>query len=83
MQIDLLISRGDNVINICEMKFANAPFSIDKAYADSLSNKVEEFRNATSTHCTLHLTLLTTYGVARNGYWNIVQNEVTMDDLFE
>ena len=83
VQIDLLISRGDNVINICEMKFANAPFSIDKAYADSLSNKVEEFRNATSTHCTLHLTLLTTYGVARNGYWNIVQNEVTMDDLFE
>ena len=81
-QIDLLISRGDNVINVCEMKFANAPFAIDKAYAESLMNKIESFRNAVAPCQTLHLTLLTTYGVAHNEYWNMVQNEVTMDDLF-
>lgn len=81
-QIDLLISRGDNVINICEMKFANAPFTIDKAYAESLLNKIESFRSAVAPRQTLHLTLLTTYGVAHNEYWNMVQNEVTMDDLF-
>ena len=81
-QIDLLISRGDNTINICEMKFANSPFTIDKAYADNLQNKIESFRNATSTRCSLHLTMLTTFGVSHNEYWNIVQNEVTMDDLF-
>lgn len=82
-QIDLLISRGDNVINICEMKYANAPFTIDKAYAQNLQNKIETFRNAVSPRQTLHLTLLTTYGVAQNEYWNMVQNEVTMDDLFK
>ena len=81
-QIDLLISRGDNVINVCEMKFANAPFAIDKAYAENLMNKIESFRNAVAPRQTLHLTLLTTYGVAHNEYWNMVQNEVTMDDLF-
>ena len=81
-QIDLLISRGDNVINVCEMKFANSPFTIDKTYADSLQNKIESFRNATSTRCSLHLTMLTTFGVSHNEYWNMVQNEVTMDDLF-
>ena len=81
-QIDLLISRGDNVINVCEMKFANAPFAIDKAYAENLMNKIESFRNAVAPCQTLHLTLLTTYGVAHNEYWNMVQNEVTMDDLF-
>ena len=81
-QIDLLISRGDNVINVCQMKFANAPFAIDKAYAESLMNKIESFRNAVAPRQALHLTLLTTYGVAHNEYWNMVQNEVTMDDLF-
>ena len=81
-QIDLLISRGDNTINICEMKFANSPFTIDKAYADNLQNKIESFRSTTSTRCSLHLTMITTYGVSHNEYWNMVQNEVTMDDLF-
>ena len=53
-----------------------------KAYADTLNNKIESFRNATSTRCSLHLTMITTYGVSHNEYWNMVQNEVTMDDLF-
>ena len=43
---------------------------------------IESFRNAVAPCQTLHLTLLTTYGVAHNEYWNMVQNEVTMDDLF-
>lgn len=81
-QIDLLIARGDNVINICEMKFAKAPFTIDKSYAANLQNKIEAFRSATDTRCTLHLTMLTTYGTVHNEYWNSVQNEITMDDLF-
>lgn len=81
-QIDLVISRGDNVINLCEMKYASAPFSIDKAYADNLQNKIDTFRVVTATRSTIHMTMLTTYGVKRNEYWNIVQNEVTMDDLF-
>ena len=81
-QIDLLIARGDNVINICEMKFANALFTIDKQYASNLQNKIEAFRLATKTRCALHLTMLTTYGTAHNEYWNSVQNEITMDDLF-
>ena len=31
----------------------------------------------------IHLTMLTTYGVAHNAYWNNIQSEVTMDDLFK
>lgn len=81
-QIDLVISRGDNVINLCEMKYANAPFTIDKAYAENLLNKIDAFRTSTATHSTIHLTMLTTFGVSHNDYWNIVQNEVKMDDLF-
>lgn len=31
-QIDLLISRKDNVVNLCEMKFYNEKFTVDKSY---------------------------------------------------
>lgn len=81
-QIDLLIVRGDNVINVCEMKFSDETYCIDKAYAEKLQNKLSALRTNTSTRCALHITMVTTYGVLRNQYWNCVQSEVTMDDLF-
>ncbi|NEN25527.1 AAA family ATPase [Cryomorpha ignava] len=39
-QIDLLINRDDNIINLCEIKFHNARFTIDKSYYLSLKNKL-------------------------------------------
>jgi hypothetical protein len=80
-QIDLLIDRNDRVINICEIKFVNGPFEIDRAYDLALRAKIESFRNATKTRKALNLTMITTYGVKPGKYSGIVQSEVTMDDL--
>lgn len=82
-QIDLLIDRDDNVINVCEMKFVNAAFKIDKKYSSELANKVELFRRSTGTRKSVMLTMITTYGILENMYSRqTVQNELTMDDLF-
>ncbi|MDO5446253.1 MAG: ATP-binding protein [Prevotellaceae bacterium] len=81
-QIDMVIARGDNVINICEMKFCNGEYAIDKKYAEDLDRKMITFREETGTRSALHLTMVTTYGVSHNQYWNKVQSEVLMDDLF-
>jgi AAA+ ATPase superfamily predicted ATPase len=81
-QIDLLIERNDNVINLCEMKYAGEKFVIDKKQDEVLRNKRAEFKNETKTRKTIHLTMVTTYGVKHNEYWNNIQSEVTMDDLF-
>ncbi|MBQ9009786.1 MAG: ATP-binding protein, partial [Clostridia bacterium] len=35
VQIDLLIDRRDNVINLCEMKCTDQPFAIDASYENS------------------------------------------------
>lgn len=82
VQIDLVIDRNDHTINICEMKFYNAPFSIDKGYSQQLQDKIFAFQQQTKTRKSIQLTLITTYGVARNAYSNIVTNEVTLADLF-
>lgn len=82
-QIDLLLDRADRVINLCEMKFANGEYTIDKAYADELDNKKQVFQKETSTRKTIFPTMITTYGVKKNiHYTGRVQGEVVMDDLF-
>ena len=82
-QIDLLIDRDDNIINICEMKFHNSQFTIDKKYYNNLKNKISEFQQETKTRKNVFLTLLTTYGIKNNQYsTEIVENELTMESLF-
>ncbi len=82
-QIDLLIDRADQCINICEMKFATKPFAIDKKYAAELKNKIMIFREQTATRKTLLLTLITTYGLADTVYkQQVADNELTMEALF-
>ncbi len=81
-QIDLLIDRRDQTINLCEMKFSQGEFEITKQYDEHLRNRAESFRSATKTRKALHQTFVTTYGVKQNMYSGNVQSEVRLDDLF-
>ena len=81
-QIDLLIERKDQVINLCEMKYSTEEFSIDKSYSQTLRNKFSAFREETKTRKAIHLIMVTTYGLNHNEYSGMAQNEVTMEDLF-
>lgn len=82
-QIDMLIDRRDRVINICEMKFSNNEYSIDKDYDQDIRRKVSCFAEVTGTKKALQLTFVTTYGVKLNMYSQRISSQVTMDDLFE
>jgi len=84
LKIDLVIDRRDQVINICEVKFTTTPYSINKAYAANLQNKVATFKAETCTRKAIHLTLLTTYGLKNNTYLHsLVQNDLNMDIFFD
>ena len=82
-QIDLVIDRRDGVINLCEMKFSVGTFTLDKAYATALREKISLFKEITGTRKALFLTMITTYGLTRTDQeGGLVQNELTMDVLF-
>ncbi len=81
-QIDLLIDRKDQVINLCEMKFSIHPYTIDKKYAANLRNKIGSFKQDTATKKAIFLTLISTYGLVDNQYAGMVQNDLNMDILF-
>ena len=81
-QIDLLIDRADQTINLCETKFAKSEYEITKKDADSLENKLNLFVNRTNTRKSVILTLITSFGIHGNKYSGRVQSQVRLDDLF-
>ena len=81
-QIDLLISRKDGVINLCEMKYSLHPYTISPQDDRDLQNKKLAFLSETGTRKAIHLTMVTTYGLTGKGHRAAVQSEVTLDDLF-
>ncbi|MGH7240443.1 MAG: AAA family ATPase, partial [Candidatus Saccharimonadales bacterium] len=83
-QIDLLLDRADDTINICEIKFNTKKFVIDKRYSQVLEQKIAVFREDMPAGKSTLLTFITTYGVADNEYkQQLVDNEITMTALFD
>jgi hypothetical protein len=82
-QIDLVIDRADNVINLCEMKYASDVLALTRADEEALRRKRSAFVAETGTRKAIHLTMVTTYGLAPGKYRGSVQSEVTADDLFQ
>lgn len=83
-QIDLVIDRRDQVVNLCEIKYSINPYTITKSYADTLRNKIGIFKTETKTRKAIFLTMITTYGLEKNAHAAaLVQNDITMDALFE
>ena len=82
-QIDLLIDRSDKAINLCEIKYSDGPYTIDKKYMENLRNKAALFRQLTKTRKGIALTMITSSGLVKNSYsMNNIHSQVTADDLF-
>ena len=82
-QIDLLIVRKDQVINLCEMKYSNSDFTITRTVDQDIRKKINDLQTATGTRYAIYPTLITTYGIVENSYSGNIQSIITMDDLFE
>jgi hypothetical protein len=83
-QVDMVIERGDNIVNLCEMKFSDEPYEIDKKYADSLRNKRLVLRGIIKKKQSVSIVMITANGLKSNPYSaELVQNEVSLSDLFK
>lgn len=88
-QIDLLLDREDGAITLCEIKYSDHQFVIEKSYAKTLRQKIEVIEKnypnkKNPTKKQVFLAMITTYGLKKNMYSeDLVQNEVALDDLFD
>ena len=81
-QIDLIITRADRIINLCEMKFSTLPYHLTSKEETALRERAAIFQKATKTTHSLAHTYVTTFGVANPEAHSILQSQVQMDDLF-
>lgn len=81
-QIDMIIERADNIVNMCEMKFYNTDFVVDKNYDRVIRNRIELLSKELSNKYAIHPTLITTFGLKYNEYSNDFIKVITIDDLF-
>jgi hypothetical protein len=64
VQIDLIIKRNDNVVNLCEMKFSSAEYNITKDEDLKLRKRINMLKETLLKRQTVHLTMITTYGIS-------------------
>jgi uncharacterized protein len=82
-QIDMLLDRADNTMNLCEMKFYNSEITVDKSMADLLRKRRARFKEVSGTKKLIFNTLITTYGVQTNEHsLSQIDQIITMDKLF-
>ncbi len=83
-QIDLLIDRSDNAINLCEIKYSTKNYTVTKRDVENLQNKKTVFAYHTKTKKHIFTTIITTHGVTDNAHrLNHIDQVVTLKDLFE
>jgi hypothetical protein len=83
-QIDLLIDRKDNCMNLCEIKFYSGNFVISKEYSKQLVEKKQRFIEFTRTQKQVFLTFITNHGVLMNSNAQaIVDAQVRLEDFLQ
>ncbi|MDR1799292.1 MAG: AAA family ATPase [Bifidobacteriaceae bacterium] len=81
-QIDLVISRDDSIVDLCEVKFTAKPLAVDAVYDQALTHKLETFREETGTKKALHTVMISASGLTPKSYRGAIQALLTLDDLF-
>ena len=81
-QIDLVIKRADRVTNLVEIKYGQEEYLITKSDDDSMRRKRADYQRSTKTRDTIHLTMISPYGVVWNSYAGNLDSVLTGNDLF-
>ena len=82
-QIDLVIDRADQCINLCEIRFHNQEYQVSKEDVIKLQSRKYHFIEVTGSKKAIFITFISVYGAKKSlNYNTAIDNQVTVDDLF-
>ena len=81
-QVDLVISRADKMIHLCEMKFSATPYTIKKEYAERLIKRKQLFMEENNISRGVVLTFVTPYGLKEGLHTSLVHSSLSAKELF-
>lgn len=81
-QIDLILSRKDNMVHVCEMKCYSDLYQVDSDEDMKIRHRVTLVREKVKKTASVQPTLVTTFGLKPGKYSGIFKRVVVLDDLF-
>ena len=81
-QIDIIIERADRIVNVCEVKYSQDKYELDKEEYEKINRRRMAFINETGLRHASWLTMITTEGLSKGMYSDMIQSQVTLYDLF-
>ncbi len=82
-QIDFIIDRDDDAITICEIKYTDSPFAIQKGYAAKLEYAIDLFKRKNEIKKQVFFSMVSANGLKKTKYSEkLVSGVVILDDLF-
>lgn len=81
-QIDLVIERGDRMVNVCEAKYSEQPYQLTKEEHERMQRRIALYRQQSNPTAGIIPTFITANGLIRNAYSEHIICQITLDDLF-
>jgi len=81
-QIDLIIRRQDNIVNICEMKFYQDDFTVTGEEERKLLHRAAVVAQHLKQRESTQLTLVTTFALKAGTHSSVFAKTIVLDDLF-
>jgi hypothetical protein len=82
VQIDLLIDRADDVVSICEMKYAPNGYTMTAAEAEKIRTRLSVYSLYLPVKKGMQLVMITSNGIKNKGHLLNINKELTANDLF-
>jgi uncharacterized protein len=82
-QIDMLIDRADNVLNLCEIKFSQDIYVISKSEGENMRKKMWYLQAQLKRRKSIFPVMITTFGCEKNmHYLGLFTHQLDLDCLF-
>jgi hypothetical protein len=82
-QVDLVIDRNDNIVDLCEIKYYGGDYEPTKESSESLRKREQLVYAKLSKKKIIKHVLITTFGIVRNKHSNAFSQVLVLDDLFK
>ena len=82
-QIDIVIDRADNIINICEVKYSKSDYLLTKNEYGKIQRRISSFEEEMKESKGLQTVLITTFNAKRNNYLEIFQHIISLNNLYD
>lgn len=83
-QMDMVIERADDVVNLCEMKYTQRPYALDKTETENIQNRMALLQNFNRKRRNVQCVLITKQDTKHNGYYNSLNiRNITLHDIMQ